>query len=203
MYTNIAIDVYGWTAWNIACTCVVYYVRSETNKRMNEVAHWSSLQRSSNRMHIIWTTLNNSRNFPTDARWELYEDDNDNADNNNNNPFRHHFLSFCTLYVGNSIQVLLKAISTLLLLAKNKRKMNSNFYFRRWWNRLQLLLSPIWGFNICSLISFSDKKNCFFLFFAFSYFSNINSHCYLNRTHFVFTSIHHLKKWLSNSEVCK
>lgn len=203
MYTNIAIDVYGWTAWNIACTCVVYYVRSETNKRMNEVAHWSSLQRSSNRMHIIWTTLNNSRNFPTDARWELYEDDNDNADNNNNNPFRHHFFHFVRYMSAILYKFYWKPFLLCCCWRRTKEKwipisifdddeIDYSYYYHQSGDSIS-----------ARLFLFRTKKNCFFLFFAFSYFSNINSHCYLNRTHFVFTSIHHIKKWLSNSEVCK
>lgn len=55
------------TVVHISKMCVENEKWGAKQERLNEVAQWSSQLRNPNRMHIIWATVNNSRNFLTDT----------------------------------------------------------------------------------------------------------------------------------------
>lgn len=193
---------------------------SEKGDSLNEVTQWSSQLLNPNRMHIWeWATVNNSRNFPNRYGW--YEEGCRRRRRIwRRYPFRClipvtclHFLSILYLYFT---QLLLKATCFFSrcccfccwqAVKKLQKKINKfQFLFSTVVKSTTLIITAMLGIQYLLLVCllFARWSKITVSIFAFIHFSNINSHCCFRiiYTHFIFTSIRHIKKWLTNLVYC-
>lgn len=124
--------------------------------------------------------------------------------------FSFHFVFIFHTNVIES-NVFFLSLLLLLLLASSKKiakkKINKfQFLFSTVVKSTTLIITAMLGIQYLLLVCllFARWSKITVSIFAFIHFSNINSHCCFRiiYTHFIFTSIRHIKKWLTNLVYC-